>query len=136
MYAHRPQTRARKFLEKQVTLAREIRDRRGEGRALDNLGRAYYELERPRDALEHHDLALGIARELGDRRSEGSALFNRAQCLIEVGDHRSAIVSARRSLLTWRRIGDTRARRVESWLRDRCFDPDAPTEQTWPRQPL
>jgi tetratricopeptide (TPR) repeat protein len=62
------------LFERQLALAREIGDRRGENFALYALGLAYFDLGEPRRAIEYAEQALVISREIGDRRGEGRAL--------------------------------------------------------------
>ncbi|MEK6324981.1 MAG: tetratricopeptide repeat protein, partial [Acidobacteriota bacterium] len=55
---------------------RELKDRAGEGGALNNLGNAYESLSRYEKAIEYYEQALAISRELKDRAGEGGALNN------------------------------------------------------------
>ncbi len=68
--------KAIEYYEQQLTIAREIGDRRGEGNALGNLGNAYADLGDSRKAIEYYEQHLTIAREIGDRRGEGADLGN------------------------------------------------------------
>ena len=60
--------------QQSLTIAREIGDRQGEGKALNNLGNAYNNLGQYEQAIDHHQQCLTIAREIGNRRGEGNAL--------------------------------------------------------------
>jgi tetratricopeptide (TPR) repeat protein len=53
------------WLNAAIAAARELRDRRGEGNALGNLGNAYLTLGDARGAMEYHEQALAISREIG-----------------------------------------------------------------------
>ena len=58
------------FTESAVTIFREVKDRSGEGLALNNLGIIYSRLGQSEKALESLELALKLAREL-KQRSDG-----------------------------------------------------------------
>ena len=87
---------------------REIGDRRGDGRALGNLGNAYADLGEPRRAIEHYEQQLTIAREIGDRESEGAALGNLGVAYADLGEPRRAIEHYEQLLAIAREIGDQR----------------------------
>jgi len=55
---------------------REIRDRRGEGAGLGNLGSAYSDLGQVEKAIEYYEQALVIAKEIGNRQGEGYQFMN------------------------------------------------------------
>jgi tetratricopeptide (TPR) repeat protein len=57
--------------EQAIVIAREVGGRRGEGRALNNLGNVHLDQGRITEALTHYERAIAIAREVGDRRTEG-----------------------------------------------------------------
>ena len=48
-----------------LTIAKEVGDRAGEGRAYCNLGNAYHSLGDFKQAIEYHMLHLTIAKEVG-----------------------------------------------------------------------
>ena len=56
-----------------LTIAKELGDRAGEGRAYGNLGNAFGGLGNFKKAIEYHNQDLTIAKELGDRAGEGRA---------------------------------------------------------------
>jgi tetratricopeptide (TPR) repeat protein len=64
--------RAIEHNEQSLMIVREIGDRRGEGKALGNLGNAYAALDESRRAIELSDQQLVIAQEIGDRRGSRS----------------------------------------------------------------
>ena len=53
-----------------------MKDRAGEGGALNNLGIAYANLGRHEKAIGYYEQALAIPREVKDRAGEGIALNN------------------------------------------------------------
>ena len=65
-----------------MAIAREIKDRQSEGKALGNLGVAYISLGNYAKAIEYAQQVLAIAREIKDRQSEGKALGNLGDCLL------------------------------------------------------
>ncbi|WP_167405964.1 tetratricopeptide repeat protein [Amycolatopsis thailandensis] len=56
--------------------ARQLNDRNGEGKSLNNLGVAYWELRRFDDAITCYKKALDIRRKVNDRHGEGQILNN------------------------------------------------------------
>jgi tetratricopeptide (TPR) repeat protein len=87
---------------------RRIRDRRGEGNALGNLGLAYAALGETGKAIDYHEKNLTIAREIGDRRSETNALCNLGNAYAALGESRKAIDYHEKALVISREIGDRR----------------------------
>ena len=61
---------------KKLNIAKESRNRSGEGHAYINLGIAFHRLGNFKQAIEYHKLHLSIAKEVGDRAGEGSAYGN------------------------------------------------------------
>jgi tetratricopeptide (TPR) repeat protein len=97
-----------KWLAAALSAARQSGDRRGEGRALGNLGIAYRNLGDARKAIEFYEQRLVIAREIGDRRGEGRALGNLGNAYYSLGDARKAIEFHEQALVIDREIGDRR----------------------------
>jgi len=62
--------------QQSLKLYREIKDRRGEGQSLGNLGNAYYSLGNYPKAIDYQEQSLAIAREIKDRNGEYAALNN------------------------------------------------------------
>jgi tetratricopeptide (TPR) repeat protein len=89
-----------------LTIARDIRDRRGEGAELDNLGNCHFRLGDYRQAIDLYTQALTIARDIGDRQSEGIALGGLGKCDSSLGDYRQAIDLYTQALTIARDIGD------------------------------
>ncbi len=79
------------FLEKHLSIAREISHRAGESAALGNLGNCYYSLGQYQQAIDYHQQHLAIAREIGDRGGEGTALCNLGNCYYSLGQIPHAI---------------------------------------------
>jgi tetratricopeptide (TPR) repeat protein len=68
--------KAIEYLQQRLAIAREIKDRRGEGNALGSLGVAYQDLGDYTKAIEYSKQWLAIAWEVGDKNGEGLALNN------------------------------------------------------------
>lgn len=94
--------------EKALALAREEKDRWGEGTWLGNLGSCYSDLGETGRAIEYHEQALKISREIGDRRGEGADLGNLGSCYSALGEIRRAIELYEQALDIAREIGDRR----------------------------
>ncbi|MFI5649283.1 tetratricopeptide repeat protein, partial [Kitasatospora sp. NPDC051705] len=74
-----------------LAIFRDLDDRHGEGRALNNLGLALQEVCRFEEAIDAHTRAVTICRDLGDRHGEGRALNNLGLALQEVCRFEEAI---------------------------------------------
>ncbi len=77
--------------EQALVIAREVKDRRGEGVALYTLGGAYSTLGRPQKAIEYLELALAIFREVKTRPNEGGALNVLGNTYFRTSRHEKAI---------------------------------------------
>jgi CHAT domain-containing protein len=89
-----------------LAIAREIKDRQGEGKALGNLGNASYSLGDYAKAIDYHQQLLEIARKIKDRRGEGAALNNLGNAYKALGDYTKAIDYHQQSLAIAREIKD------------------------------
>lgn len=58
-----------------LTRYREIRDRKGEGYSLGNLGNAYTYLGEYQKAIDYYQQSLAIFQKIGDRHGEGNSLI-------------------------------------------------------------
>jgi CHAT domain-containing protein/uncharacterized protein HemY len=92
--------------EQALDIYREIGDRAGEGRALNNLGEVYRNLGDYQQAIDLYEQGLAIAREIGDRAGEGRALGNLGSAYLSLGDYQQAIDFYEQDLAIAREIGD------------------------------
>lgn len=100
-----PQERIQ-WLNSALRVARRLKNRRGEGAALGNLGSAYKMLGNYRRAIEFHEQDLAIVREIGDRRGEARSLGNLGIAYDSLGDYRRAIEFHEQNKAIAREIGD------------------------------
>jgi CHAT domain-containing protein/Tfp pilus assembly protein PilF len=89
-----------------LIIYREIKDRRGEGNALGNLGVAYQNLGDYAKAIEYYQQSLDILREIKDRLGQGQALGNLGATYHDLGDYAKAIEYHQQSLAILREIKD------------------------------
>jgi tetratricopeptide (TPR) repeat protein len=94
------------FLEKHLSIAREISHRAGEGGALGNLGSCYYSLGQYAQAMDYYQQHLAIARKIGDRGDEGRDLSGLGNCYYSLGQYQQAIDYQQQYLAIAREIGD------------------------------
>jgi tetratricopeptide (TPR) repeat protein len=94
--------------EQTVAIAREVGDRRGEGRVLGNLGLLHSEQGRTAEALTHCEQAIAIAREVGNRRNEGTVLGNLGILHHDEGGIAEALTHYEQALAIAREVGDRR----------------------------
>jgi tetratricopeptide (TPR) repeat protein len=74
-----------------LQIYRTLKNRQGEGRALGNLGAAYFYLGDYAKAIEYGEQQLAIAREIKDRLGEGTALGSLGVAYRSLGDYAKAI---------------------------------------------
>jgi len=74
-----------------LVIYREIKDRQGEGRVLNNLGLGYYLLSDYAKAVDYHQQSLAIAKDVKDQEGEGKALGNLGNVYYYLGDYTKAI---------------------------------------------
>ena len=89
-----------------LTIAKEVGDRAGEGRAYCNLGNAYCSLGDFKQTIEYHMLHLTIAKEVGDRAGEGVAYCNLGNAYRSLGDFKQAIEYHMLHLTIAKEVGD------------------------------
>ena len=89
-----------------LTMAKEVGDRAGEGRAYGNLGIAYQSQGDFNKAVEHLTLDLAIAQEVGDRAKEGGAYGNLGWAYQRQGDYAKAIEYHGQHLAIAKEVGD------------------------------
>ncbi|MEL0597311.1 MAG: CHAT domain-containing tetratricopeptide repeat protein, partial [Planktothrix rubescens PR222] len=94
------------YHQQNLTIAREIGSRRGEGSALGSLGIAYCSLGQYQQAIDYHQQRLTIAREIGDRRGEGNGLGGLGNAYGSLGEYQQAINYYQQYLTIAREIGD------------------------------
>ena len=83
--------KAIEYYEQHLVIAREIKDREGEGSALGNLGLAHNALGNYARAIDYQEQSLAIARELKNRDWEGNALGNLGIAYRYLGNYPKAI---------------------------------------------
>jgi tetratricopeptide (TPR) repeat protein len=92
--------------ERALALAREAKDRQGEGVKLGDLGNSYADLGQTTRAIEYIEQALVVAREIGNRRDEGTWLDLLGTCYADLGQTARAIACHEQALAGAREIGD------------------------------
>jgi CHAT domain-containing protein/peptide methionine sulfoxide reductase MsrA len=97
---------ALKSWEQALIIYREIKDRKGEGNALGNLGAAYRALGNYVKAIDYQEQSLALAREIKDRKGEGNALGNLGVAYSSLGNYVKAIDYQEQSLALAREIKD------------------------------
>ncbi len=96
---------AYEYFRQALAIAREVGNRRGEGRALDLLGLDVYQGGRIAEALEHYQQTLAIHREVGDRVLEGRAIGRIGYIYREQGLRAEALDYARQAIGIYREVG-------------------------------
>ena len=102
-----PRQRIR-WLEIALAAAKRLKDRRGEGVALNNLGVAYEDLGETQRAIQFYEQHLAMARDLDYRKSEGIALGNLGRAYHRLRETQRAIQFYEQRLAIAREIGDRR----------------------------
>jgi tetratricopeptide (TPR) repeat protein len=89
-----------------LAICREVGDRAGEGRTLNNLGSLAHYQGRLGEAQRYHEQALTILREVGDRRVEGRTLSNLGSLAYAQGRLGEAQAYYEQALAIQRAVGD------------------------------
>ena len=98
------------YLEKDLKIAKDIGDQRGEEIAYGNLGNGCKSLGDSRKAIEYHEKDLKIAKEIGDQGGEGRAYGNLGIAYNSLADHRKAIEYHEKHFKIAKEIGDQRGK--------------------------
>jgi len=83
-----------------------LRDRRGEGEALNNLGEVYKELGKPVEAQQYLERALVVHKAIGNRKMEGVTLSNLSGLYLMVGQPKEARQYAQQALSLHQEVED------------------------------
>ena len=97
---------ATEYHHQHLSIAKEVGDRAGEGRAYGNLGNAYQSLGNFKQAIEYHHQHLSIAKEVGDRAGEGAAYGNLGNAYQSLGNFKQAIEYHHQRLSIAKEVGD------------------------------
>ncbi len=84
--------------EQSLSIHREIGDRKGEAKSLNNISLIYQNQGDYGKALEYSEQDLAITRELGDKEGEGVTLNNIATLAMDKGDYSKALKYLEQSL--------------------------------------
>jgi len=106
-----------RFQEQLLKYARQIGDRRGEGRTLLGMGQTYLMMGEIRTGSDCVSQALKIAVETGDVRLQGQALFQHAMAGLQVGIvNDDTLNMARAALKIFEQFRDPTADLVRAFL--------------------
>ena len=97
---------ARDYFELMLNDAKKIKNKRFEGDACKNLGRAYHSLGEFKKAMELHQLGLRIAKETGNKDAEGQGYNNLGLTHHSLGEFNKAIERYELSLGIAQNIGN------------------------------
>jgi CHAT domain-containing protein/tetratricopeptide (TPR) repeat protein len=89
-----------------LAISAALRDRRGQARALLNLGYSQADLAEIGDAQRSYDSALGLWREVADRQGEAETLTGLGQLLGMAGEHQQALARYQQARALFERLGD------------------------------
>jgi tetratricopeptide (TPR) repeat protein len=95
--------------EAALKIYREIGDRNGEARSLNNLGSAYDFLGQYPKAIEYYQQSLAIFKDIGDRNGEADSLMGLGNAYYSLGQYPKAIEYYQQSLAIFKDIGDREA---------------------------
>ena len=89
-----------------MSIAKEVGDRAGEGKAYGNLGNAYCRLGNFKQGIEYHNQQLNIAKEVGDTAGEGKAYGSLGNAYCSLGNFKKAIEYHNQDHSIAREVGD------------------------------
>ena len=93
------------FYEQALPLMRQVGDRAGEARTLNNIGVVYTALGDKHKALDFYEQALLLHRQVGDRGDEATTLNNIGAVYSDLGDKHKALDFYEQALLLQRQVG-------------------------------
>ena len=94
------------YLKQELSIAEEVGDKAGAGRAYRGLGFAYLFLGENQRAIEYQNQALRIAKEVGDRAGEGCAYGNLGSTYYELQEFHRAIEYHNQHLSIAKEVGE------------------------------
>ena len=89
-----------------LRIYREIKDRQGEGKTINNLGAVSSSRGHSKQAIEYLEQSLAIAREIKDREMEASSISNLGNVYFSNKNHARAIDYFEQSLAIARELGN------------------------------
>ena len=94
------------YLKQYLSIAEEVGDRAGAGRAYHKLGCAYRSLDEYQRAIEYHNQELRIAKEIGNRAGEGCAYGNLGLAYQSLKEFQQAIAYHNQHLSIAKEVGN------------------------------
>ena len=92
--------------QQSLDLAKEIGDKQGQWKALNNLGIVFRELGQYDESIDYLQQTLTLAREISNRQGEGAALGNLGLAYKSLGQYQRALDFHQQDLTIAREIGD------------------------------
>ena len=89
-----------------LAIARQLKERRGEAIALNNIGVLYNRISQSEEALKYYNQALLISREVGDRSGEALTLNNIGRVYDNISQPQEALKYYNQALPILRAVGD------------------------------
>ena len=89
-----------------LALARQVKDKKLEALALNDIGFNYDRISQPQEALKYYNQALPISLEVGDRADEAAILDNIGQVYDSIGRPQEALKYYNQALPIRREVGD------------------------------
>jgi tetratricopeptide (TPR) repeat protein len=114
--------KAIEYYQQSLEMAREIRHRCEEGRALSNLGKAYLTISKYDKVIECCQQSLDIAQERGDYLQVLLDIEKLAKTFLEIGDYTKAVDYSKSWLAIVRKIGDAQQEEVALGILDQALE--------------
>ena len=100
--------KANEYLEKSLTIRKEIGDREGEARDYGNLGTVFQSLDEHFKAIEFHEKTLSILRLIGNKELEAAGCGNLGAVFESLREHAKAVEYLKKALAIKTKIADKR----------------------------
>ena len=105
------------FAKKDLDIAQQLRDKRGQGRAYCNIGNAYHRMGQYKMAIQYLKSQLEIVQQLNDEPGRGAAFCGLGVTYQKMGQYEAAIRYLKTSLDIARQLHDRPGRRLAyKWL--------------------
>jgi tetratricopeptide (TPR) repeat protein len=103
------------------SIAEEVGDRVGLGKACGNLGSCYGSLGQYAKAIELHEQDRSFAEEVGDRAGQGGACSNLGNCYSSLGQYAKAIELHEQDRAIGEEVGDRAGQRLACGSLGNCY---------------
>ncbi|KAB8320038.1 CHAT domain-containing protein, partial [Tolypothrix campylonemoides VB511288] len=97
---------ALKYLNSALPLRKQVGDKAGEARTLNNIGKVYSDLGDKQSALKYYNSSVPLMKQVGNKAGEATTLNNIGKVYSDLGDNQSALKYLNSALPLSKQVGD------------------------------